>query len=506
MPADIVLRGVRVHNLKGIDVTIPTRRLVVVTGVSGSGKSSLAFDTLYAEGQRRYVESLSSYARQFLERMEKPRVDDGGGDLPRDRDPAAHAVAQPAVDGGHGHGDPRPPAAALRARGPDDLRRVRRGGAARRRRGRRGAPARRGRGSARLGGLRADRARWDRPSSPACAERGFSRLLVGESVLDVGRRGPARRLPRGLLVARRPDAWCGEGERSRLVGLARDRLARGRRAGGGRGPGAGTPCGSRSASSARVRPGVRRAAAAAVLLQQPVRGLSRVPRLRQPDRGRPRPRRAGQAAAASRRARSSPGTSRTTAESAGPAAAVRAPEGNPARRPLVLPRGGPPAARPRGRRRLPRGPGVLPLARGAQVPGPGAGLSGALPRLPELPRLRGRPPAARGAARCAWAGCRSGTSGSCRSARPGASWPELSLSPAERPWPSRVLGEVDRRLSLPRGRRPRLPDASTAPRPRSPAASRSGSPSRPPWARAWWGRSSSSTSRRSGCTRGTPTA
>src|SRR5512144_2063122 len=82
MRCDIVLRGVRVHNLKGIDVTIPTRRLVVVTGVSGSGKSSLAFDTLYAEGQRRYVESLSSYARQFLERMEKPRVDEVDGICP----------------------------------------------------------------------------------------------------------------------------------------------------------------------------------------------------------------------------------------------------------------------------------------------------------------------------------------------------------------------------------------------------------------------------------------
>jgi excinuclease ABC subunit A len=82
MSADIVLRGVRVHNLRGIDVTIPTRRLVVITGVSGSGKSSLAFDTLYAEGQRRYVESLSSYARQFLERMEKPRVDEVEGICP----------------------------------------------------------------------------------------------------------------------------------------------------------------------------------------------------------------------------------------------------------------------------------------------------------------------------------------------------------------------------------------------------------------------------------------
>ena len=72
---DIVVRGARQHNLKAITVRIPRNRLVVVTGVSGSGKSSLAFDTIYAEGQRRYVESLSSYARQFMEQMEKPQVD-----------------------------------------------------------------------------------------------------------------------------------------------------------------------------------------------------------------------------------------------------------------------------------------------------------------------------------------------------------------------------------------------------------------------------------------------
>ncbi|HXH07094.1 MAG TPA: excinuclease ABC subunit UvrA [Vicinamibacterales bacterium] len=71
----IVIRGARTHNLKNVDLSIPARRLVVMTGVSGSGKSSLAFDTIYAEGQRRYVESLSAYARQFLERMEKPDVD-----------------------------------------------------------------------------------------------------------------------------------------------------------------------------------------------------------------------------------------------------------------------------------------------------------------------------------------------------------------------------------------------------------------------------------------------
>ncbi|MFO0445801.1 MAG: hypothetical protein ACK5YL_01135, partial [Holosporales bacterium] len=71
----LVVRGAREHNLKNIDISIPKDKLVVITGVSGSGKSSLAFDTIYAEGQRRYVESLSAYARQFLDLMSKPDVD-----------------------------------------------------------------------------------------------------------------------------------------------------------------------------------------------------------------------------------------------------------------------------------------------------------------------------------------------------------------------------------------------------------------------------------------------
>ena len=78
----ILIKGARVHNLKNIDVSIPKNKLVVITGMSGSGKSSLAFDTLYAEGQRRYVESLSSYARQFMGRMNKPEVDDIKGIAP----------------------------------------------------------------------------------------------------------------------------------------------------------------------------------------------------------------------------------------------------------------------------------------------------------------------------------------------------------------------------------------------------------------------------------------
>src|SRR5712672_2215238 len=74
-PESILVKGAREHNLKGITLEIPKKRLVVFTGVSGSGKSSLAFDTLYAEGQRRYVETLSAYARQFLGQLERPRVE-----------------------------------------------------------------------------------------------------------------------------------------------------------------------------------------------------------------------------------------------------------------------------------------------------------------------------------------------------------------------------------------------------------------------------------------------
>ncbi|MBQ7866089.1 MAG: excinuclease ABC subunit UvrA, partial [Clostridia bacterium] len=72
---NLIIRGAREHNLQNVDLTIPRDKLVVFTGLSGSGKSSLAFDTIYAEGQRRYVESLSSYARMFLGQMEKPDVD-----------------------------------------------------------------------------------------------------------------------------------------------------------------------------------------------------------------------------------------------------------------------------------------------------------------------------------------------------------------------------------------------------------------------------------------------
>src|SRR6476469_8438722 len=78
----ISIRDARTHNLKGVDVEIPQRQLTLISGRSGSGKSSLAFDTLYAEGQRRFVESMSTYVRQFLERMDRPDVDEIDGILP----------------------------------------------------------------------------------------------------------------------------------------------------------------------------------------------------------------------------------------------------------------------------------------------------------------------------------------------------------------------------------------------------------------------------------------
>ena len=110
----IVVRGAREHNLRNVDLDLPRDRLIVFTGLSGSGKSSLAFDTIYAEGQRRYVESLSAYARQFLGQMDKPDVDFIEGLSPAISIDQKSGVAQPALDGRHDHRDLRLPAPALR--------------------------------------------------------------------------------------------------------------------------------------------------------------------------------------------------------------------------------------------------------------------------------------------------------------------------------------------------------------------------------------------------------
>ena len=99
----IEVRGAREHNLKSIDVTLPKKKLVVITGVSGSGKSSLAFDTIFAEGQRRYVESLSAYARQFIGQMEKPKYDTIRGLSPYHRHRAENRQQESPLHGGHHH-------------------------------------------------------------------------------------------------------------------------------------------------------------------------------------------------------------------------------------------------------------------------------------------------------------------------------------------------------------------------------------------------------------------
>ena len=126
MAADeLVVHGAREHNLKDITVRLPRNALICITGLSGSGKSSLAFDTIYAEGQRRYVESLSAYARQFLQMMEKPDVDSIDGLSPRDLDRSEDDVAKPALDRRHRDRDLRLPAPALRAGRPAALPRLR---------------------------------------------------------------------------------------------------------------------------------------------------------------------------------------------------------------------------------------------------------------------------------------------------------------------------------------------------------------------------------------------
>lgn len=103
----IIIKGAREHNLKNIDIELPRDKLIVMTGLSGSGKSSLAFDTIYADGQRRYIESLSSYARMFLGQMEKPDVDSIEGIISRNINRPENDLEKPSFHCRNGNGDIR---------------------------------------------------------------------------------------------------------------------------------------------------------------------------------------------------------------------------------------------------------------------------------------------------------------------------------------------------------------------------------------------------------------
>ena len=127
MADQLIIRGAREHNLKDVSLDLPRDSLIVFTGLSGSGKSSLAFDTIFAEGQRRYVESLSAYARQFLGQMDKPDVDFIEGLSPGGVDRPEVHVQEPPLHRRHHHRGLRLPPAALRPRRPPalpDLRRA----------------------------------------------------------------------------------------------------------------------------------------------------------------------------------------------------------------------------------------------------------------------------------------------------------------------------------------------------------------------------------------------
>ena len=167
---EIVILGAKEHNLRNIDVRIPRDKLVVITGLSGSGKSSLAFDTIYAEGQRKYVESLSAYARQFLEQLSKPDVEHIEGLPPTVAIEQRAGGQQPAFDRRDHHGNLRLPAAAVRPRRRAALLALRPAHHQPDRQpdGRR--PVRAARGHA-VHGARADRPRPEGPAQRAAAAR-----------------------------------------------------------------------------------------------------------------------------------------------------------------------------------------------------------------------------------------------------------------------------------------------------------------------------------------------
>ena len=446
----IVIRGARTHNLKSVDLTIAPRRLTVVTGVSGSGKSSLAFDTIYAEGQRRYVESLSAYARQFLERMERPDVDSVEGMPPaiairqknsirnprstvgtttethdylrllfarvgrtvcrqcgtrrRPRNRRGRRRAAGAAAGG------RAPAGRLRA--ADRPRRPARPGGTRR------EP---GLGSGAGAGRRRARARPARAAAPGRSGGRGHRRAAAQGLRAPARRRPGDRLRRGRSRrARRSHVARGD-RRShprRCRGAAapdrrdRGRLPRRRRPGvrhrarRGRGRRSAAARVQRAVRVPPLRHRLRGAAAAAVLVQQPVRRLPDLPRLRQRDGAGHGPGRAGSDQDPERRRH-------RAVEQAALSRPARGDEAGGQGRRLPARRAVERAHRSRARRRaarprrLRRRPGLLPVARAEEVQGPHP----RLPRAATAATRRAPSAAARGCAArpatCAWPAGRS---------------------------------------------------------------------------------------------------
>ena len=243
MADKLVIRGAREHNLRNISLELPRDRIVVLTGLSGSGKSSLAFDTIYAEGQRRYVESLSAYARQFLGQMDKPDVDFIDGLSPGHLHRPEDRLPQPPLDGRDHHRGLRLPAPAVRpgrhpprprdrraARPPDPPADRRPGAAAAR-----GQPHA-GPGPGRPGPQGHLRAALRRPR-PAGLRPGRGRRRAARA----GRQDRPRPLRGPHDQGRRRPAGAARGHRAAADRLARDRAAPGRGRGRDRAAAQATP-------------------------------------------------------------------------------------------------------------------------------------------------------------------------------------------------------------------------------------------------------------------------